>query len=227
SEYLDTASKIYQEEELLALLDDDAISDDEKTNIADHILKISTKNKQYSEKLTAHILQNQFDKEDLSYIISSQFYDNYSLDLQELVKEIAIENLDTIAEEHYAQISDNLMRELIAENQSDTFTELIYNYYVYTVNLDENEKREQFSRYLHLFPLSENITALKTLNVFDEWDSVLKTLNKPGNRWGQVQKTTINLAFARYLDSKKFVSSITEQSNGIRLNGYKDKVIPL
>ncbi|WP_153052422.1 hypothetical protein, partial [Streptococcus suis] len=59
SEYLDTASKIYQEEELLALLDDDAISDDEKTNIADHILKISTKNKQYSEKLTAHILQNQ------------------------------------------------------------------------------------------------------------------------------------------------------------------------
>ncbi|HFU3984820.1 TPA: hypothetical protein ACGO2X_001105 [Streptococcus suis] len=227
SEYLDIESKIDQEDELLALLDDDTISDDEKTNIADHVLKISIKNKQYSEKLTAHILQNQFDKEDLSYIISSQFYDSHSLDLQELVRELAIENLDTIAEEHYAQISDNLMRELIADNQSDTLTELVYNYYVYTVNLDENEKREQFSRYLHLFTLTENITALKKLNVFDEWDSVLKTLNKPGNRWGQVQKTTINLAFARYLDSKKFVSSITEQSNGIRLNGYKDKVIPL
>ena len=227
SEYLDTASKIYQEEELLALLDDDAISDDEKTNIADHILKISIKNKQYSEKLTAHILQNQFDKEDLSYIISSRFYDNYSLDLQELVKEIAIENLDTIAEEHYDQISDNLMRKLINKNQLYTFKELIYNYYVYTVNLDENEKREQFSRYLHLFTLSKNITALKKLNVFDEWDSVLKTLNKPGTRWGQVQKTTINLAFARYLKSRKLVSSITEQSNGIRLNSYKDKTIPL
>ncbi len=212
---------------MLALLDDDAISDDEKTNIADHILKISIKNKQYSEKLTAHILQNQFDKEDLSYIISSQFYDNYSLDLQELVKEIAIENLDTIAEEHYDQISDNLMRKLINKNQLYTFKELIYNYYVYTVNLDENEKREQFSRYLHLFTLSKNITALKKLNVFDEWDSVLKTLNKPGTRWGQVQKTTINLAFARYLKSRKLVSSITEQSNGIRLNSYKDKTIPL
>lgn len=177
--------------------------------------------------MTAHILQNQFDEEDLSYIISSQFYDNHSLDLQELVRELVIENHDTIAEEYYAQISDNLMRELIAENQSNTLTELIYNYYVYTVNLDENEKREQFSRYLHLFTLSENITALKKLNVFDEWDSVLKTLNKPGYRWGYVQKTTINLVFAKYLDSNNFVSSINERSNDIRLNSYKDKTIPL
>ncbi|NQJ72597.1 hypothetical protein HO539_04510 [Streptococcus suis] len=225
SEYLDT--EIYKGYELLALLDDDTISDDEKTNIADHVLKISIKNKQYSEKLTAHILQNQFDEEDLSYIISSQFYDNHSLDLQELVKELAIENLDTIAEEHYAQISDNLMRELIAKNQSNTLTELIYNYYVYTVNLDEDEKREQFSRYLHLFTISENITALKKLNVFDEWDSVLKTLNKPGYRWGYVQRTTINMVFAKYLDSNNFVSSINERSNDIRLNSYKDKTIPL
>ncbi|HGA1528149.1 TPA: hypothetical protein ACIRLL_001320, partial [Streptococcus suis] len=227
SEYLDTESEIHKEDELLALIDDDTISDDEKTNIADHVLKISIKNKQYSEKLTAHILKNQFDEEDLSYIISSQFYDNHSLDLQELVRELAIENLDTIAEEHYAQISDNLMRELIAENQSNTLTELIYNYYVYTVNLDENEKREQFSRYLHLFPLSENITALKKLNVFDEWDSVLKTLNKPGTRRGDVQKTTINLAFAKYLDGNNLVSSINERSDDIRLNSYKDKTIPL
>lgn len=227
SEYLDTESKIYQEDELLALLDDDAISDDEKVNIADHVLKISIKNKQYSEKLTAHILKNQFDEEDLSYIISSQFYDNHSLDLQDLAKEIAIENLDTIAEEYYTQTSDNLMRKLIAENQSDTLTELIYNYYVYTANLDEHEKREQFSKYLHLFPLSENITALKKLNVFDEWDSVLKTLNKPGYRWGYVQKTTINLVFAKYLDSNNFVSSINERNNDIRLNSYKDKTIPL
>ncbi len=227
SEYLDIESKIDQEDELLALLDDDTISDDEKVSIADHILKISIKNKQYSEKLTAHILKNQFDEEDLSYIISSQFYDNHLLDLQELVRELAIENLDTIAEEHYAQISDNLMRELIADNQSDTLTELIYNYYVYTVNLDENEKREQFSRYLHLFTLSKNITALKKLNVFDEWDSVLKTLNKSGYRWGYVQKRIINLAFAKYLDSNNFVSSINERSNDIRLNSYKDKTIPL
>ncbi|HFR3727200.1 TPA: hypothetical protein ACHV89_001937, partial [Streptococcus suis] len=99
--------------------------------------------------------------------------------------------------------------------------------YVYTPNLDENEKREQFSKYLNLFALSDNITALKELNVFDEWDSVLKTLNKPGTRWGQVQKTTINLAFARYLDSNNFVSSINERSNDIRLNSYKDKTIPL
>lgn len=227
SEYLDTKSDIYKEEELLALIDDDTISDDEKTNIADHVLKISIKNKQYSEKLTAHILQNQFDEEDLSYIISSQFYDNHSLDLQELVRELAIENLDTIAGEYYAQISDNLMRKLINKNQLYTLKELIYNYYVYMANLDEDEKREQFSRYLHLFPLSENITALKKLNVFDEWDSVLKTLNKPGTRWGQVQKTTINLAFAKYLDSNNFVSSINERSNDIRLNSYKDQTIPL
>ncbi|HFI0144309.1 TPA: hypothetical protein ACGPBJ_000560 [Streptococcus suis] len=227
SEYLDTESKIYQEDELLALLDDDTISDDEKTNIADHVLKISIKNKQYSEKLTAHILQNQFDEENLSYIISSQFYDNHSLDLQELVRELAIENLNTIAGEHYAHISDNLMRKLIAENQSDTLMGLIYNYYVYTANLDENEKREQFSRYLHLFPLSENITALKELDVFDEWDGVLKTLNKSGYRWGYVKKTIINLVFAKYLDSNNFVSSINERSNDIRLNSYKDKTIPL
>ncbi|MGC4440527.1 hypothetical protein ABXW85_16860, partial [Streptococcus suis] len=104
------------------------ISDDEKTNIADHILKISIKNKQYSEKLTAHILENQFDEEDLSYIISSQFFDNQSLSLKELVKQIAIENLDTIAEEFYAQISNNLMRKLIAESQLNTLKKLIYNY---------------------------------------------------------------------------------------------------
>ena len=149
------------------------------------------------------------------------------MDLQELVRELAIENLDTIAEEFYAQISNNLMRQLIAESQLNTLKELIYNYYVYTSNLDENEKREQFSRYLHLFPLSENITALKKLNVFDEWDSVLKTLNKPGTRRGDVQKTTINLAFAKYLDGNNFVSSINERSNDIRLNSYKDKTIPL
>lgn len=39
SEYLDTKSEISKEDELLALLDDDTISDDEKTNIADHVLK--------------------------------------------------------------------------------------------------------------------------------------------------------------------------------------------
>ncbi len=43
---------------------------------------------------------------------------------------------------------------------------------------------------------------------------------------GTSAKTTINLAFARYLDSNNFVSSINERSNDIRLNSYKDKTIP-
>ena len=227
SEYLDTESKIYKEDELLALLDDDTISDDEKTNIADHVLKISIKNKQYSEKLTAHILQNQFDEEDLSYIISSQFYDNHSLDLQELVRELAIENLDTIAEEFYAQISNNLMRQLIAESQLNTLKELIYNYYVYTSNLDENEKREQFSKYLNLFTLSDNITALKELNAFDEWNKVIDELNQSGYRWKTVSETQINVAFADYLNKNDWVSSMTIQKGSIRINGYQNKTIPV
>jgi hypothetical protein len=227
SEYLDTESKIYQEDELLALLDDDTILDDEKVNIADHILKISIKDKQYSEKLTAHILENQFDEEDLSYIISSQFFDNQSLSLKELVKQIAIENLDTIAEEFYAQISNNLMRLLIAEIQLNTLKELIYNYYVYTSNLDENEKREQFSKYLNLFTLSDNITALKELNAFDEWNKVIDELNQSGYRWKTVSDTQINVAFADYLNKNDWVSSMTIQKGSIRINGYQNKTIPV
>ena len=212
---------------MLALLDDDTILDDEKVNIADHILKISIKDKQYSEKLTAHILENQFDEEDLSYIISSQFFDNQSLSLKELVKQIAIENLDTIAEEFYAQISNNLMRLLIAEIQLNTSKELIYNYYVYTSNLDENEKREQFSKYLNLFTLSDNITALKELNAFDEWNKVIDELNQSGYRWKTVSDTQINVAFADYLNKNDWVSSMTIQKGSIRINGYQNKTIPV
>ena len=149
------------------------------------------------------------------------------MDLQELVRELAIENLDTIAEEFYAQISNNLMRQLIAESQLNTLKELIYNYYVYTSNLDENEKREQFSKYLNLFTLSDNITALKELNAFDEWNKVIDELNQSGYRWKIVSETQINVAFADYLNENDWVSSITIQKGSIRINGYQNKTIPV
>lgn len=228
SDYLEIESEIHDDEELIGLLNDNEISDNDKFDITDHLLTINIRNKNYSVKLIIHILKNKFDKEDIDYIISSQFFDSKSAELKNLIETIVIDNIEEIAENYYDIISNKLIERLITHNQSKltVLKNLLYNYFVYSTDLTEEEKEKYLSEYMDMFSLSEIFTALRKIGAFDEWEKTIEVLNKSGNRWKNVSNTLLNQAFASYLLKNKLISSTSHQSGEIRINGYKDERIP-
>lgn len=225
-EYLELKAELRHEDELLALLDDSELTDDDKILIADRLSSISIKDKNYPNNLMIHILENQFDEKDIAYIITSQFYDSVEKTIKSIVKSIVIANLEVVADKYYESISDQLVKLLIKEYEADLrpIKKLLYNYFIYTLNLTIEESQDEYARFVYLFTVSENMEALKKLKAFDEWEKVIKEFNKAGNRWKLINDTKLNRAMAGFLLQKSLISSApVKDNNKIRINGFQNK----
>ena len=117
--YLEIEEDVHDETELNDLLQYEEIDDSYKLQIIDTLDHVSIKNKQFSLELVAHILESKFDIDDLSYIISSNYYDNADESIKIKIRQLAKENWDDLIRLDSEEISIQLCRELLAMDDID------------------------------------------------------------------------------------------------------------
>lgn len=224
--YLEIEKEIHDEKELLALLSLSELSIKEKLKIADHLHTISIIGKSYSDDLIVHILKNQFKWDELSYIISKEFYDFSSNNVKNNIELLAHENIETISTEYFDVISSKLICKLIKDvDNVEKIKLLLYNHYVYGTEISNKDRIKNYIKYIDLFDLKQNINALKEFDAYKTWEKVIFELDKPGYRFKLVNYSPLNSAFANYLDKNDFVSSCSEKNGKIRINGFTEKKI--
>ena len=223
--YLEIEEDVHDETELNDLLQYEEIDDSYKLQIIDILDHVSLKNKQFSLKLVAHILDSKFDMDDLSYIISSNFYDNADESIKIKIRQLAKENWDDLIRLDSEEISIQLCRELLAMDDIETLDRksllkdnLLSNPEMSTHRLD------LLGEYLNLFELREIMDFLGDSDVYKEWEKAFEKLNRngKGNNDVTVKKSNFNEKMRNYLLSKRLISSSSIQPQGIRLNGFRE-----
>lgn len=223
--YLEIEEDVHDETELNDLLQYEEIDDSYKLQIIDILDHVSLKNKQFSLKLVAHILDSKFDMDDLSYIISSNFYDNADESIKIKIRQLAKENWDDLIRLDSEEISIQLCRELLAMDDIETLDRksllkdnLLSNPEMSTHRLD------LLGEYLNLFELREIMDFLGDSDVYKEWEKAFEKLNRngKGNNDVTVKKSKFNEKMRNYLLSKRLISSSSIQPQGIRLNGFRE-----
>ena len=223
--YLEIEEDVHDETELNDLLQYEGIDDSYKLQIIDILDHVSLKNKQFSLKLVAHILDSKFDIDDLSYIISSNYYDNADESIKIKIRQLAKENWDDLIRLDSEEISIQLCRELLAMDDIETLDRksllkdnLLSNPEMSTHRLD------LLGEYLNLFELREIMDFLGDSDVYKEWEKAFEKLNSngKGNNDVTVKKSNFNEKMRNYLLSKRLISSSSIQPQGIRLNGFRE-----
>ena len=223
--YLEIEEDVHDETELNDLLQYEEIDDSYKLQIIDILDHVSLKNKQFSLKLVAHILDSKFDMDDLSYIISSNYYDNADESIKIKIRQLAKENWDDLIRLDSEEISIQLCRELLVMDDIETLDRknllkdnLLSNPEMSTHRLD------LLGEYLNLFELREIMDFLGDSDVYKEWEKAFEKLNRngKGNNDVTVKKSKFNEKMRNYLLSKRLISSSSIQPQGIRLNGFRE-----
>ena len=223
--YLEIEEEVHDETELNDLLQYKEIDDSYKLQIMDILDYVSLKNKQFSLKLVAQILDSKFDLDDLSYIISSNYYDNADESIKIKIRQLAKENWDDLIRLDSEEISIQLCRELLAMDDIETLDRksllkdnLLSNSEMSTHRLD------LLGEYLNLFELCEIMDFLGDSDVYKEWEKAFEKLNRneKGNNDVTVEKSNFNEKMRNYLLSKGLISSSSIQPLGIRLNGFRE-----
>lgn len=223
--YLEIEEDVHDETELNDLLQYEEIDDSYKLQIIDILDHVSLKNKQFSIKLVAHILDSKFDIDDLSYIISSNYYDNADESIKIKIRQLAKENWDDLIRLDSEEISIQLCRELLTMDDIQPLDRirllkdnLLSNTEMSTHRLD------LLGEYLNLFELWEIMDFLGNSDVYKEWEKAFEELNGngKGNNDVTVKKSNFNEKMRNYLLSKGLISSSSIQPQGIRLNGFRE-----
>lgn len=166
-----------------------------------------------------------FDIDDLSYIISSNYYDNADESIKIKIRQLAKENWDDLIRLDSEEISIQLCRELLAMDYIDTLDRknllkdnLLSNPEMSTHRLD------LLGEYLNLFELREIMDFLGDSDVYKEWEKAFEKLNRngKGNNDVTVKESNFNEKMRNYLLFKDWISSSSIQPQGIRLNGYRE-----
>ena len=223
--YLEIEEDVHDETELNDLLQYEEIGDSYKLQIIDILDHVSLKNKQFSLKLVAHILDSKFNIDDLSYIISSNYYDNADESIKIKIRQLAKENWDDLIRLDSEEISIQLCRELLAMDDIETLDRKS----LLKDNLLSNSEMSThrlvlLGEYLNLFELREIMDFLGDSDVYKEWEKAFEKLNRneKGNNDVTVKKSNFNEKMRNYLLSKGLISSSSIQPLGIRLNGFRE-----
>ena len=223
--YLEIEEDVHDETELNDLLQYEEIDDSYKLQIIDILDHVSLKNKQFSLKLVAHILDSKFNIDDLSYIISSNYYDNADESIKIKIRQLAKENWDDLIRLDSEEISIQLCRELLAMDDIETLDRKS----LLKDNLLSNSEMSThrlalLGEYLNLFELREIMDFLGDSDVYKEWEKAFEKLNRneKGNNDVTVKKSNFNEKMRNYLLSKGLISSSSIQPLGIRLNGFRE-----
>lgn len=223
--YLEIEEDVHDETELNDLLQYEGIDDSYKLQIIDILDHVSLKNKQFSLKLVAHILDSKFDIDDLSYIISSNYYDNADESIQIMIRQLVKENWDDLIRLDSEEISIQLCRELLTMDDLQPLDRIS----LLKDNLLSNPEMSThrlalLGEYLNLFELWEIMDFLGDSDVYKEWEEAFEKLNRngKGNNDVTVKKSNFNEKMRNYLLSKELISSSSIQPQGIRLNGFRE-----
>lgn len=223
--YIEIEEDVHDEAELNDLLKYSELDDSYKLQIIDILDHVSLKNKQFSLKLVAHILDSKFDIDDLSYIISSNYYDNADESIKIKIRQLAKENWDDLIRLDSEEISIQLCRELLAMDDIETLERKS----LLKDNLLSNPEMSThrltlLGEYLNLFELWEIMDFLGDSDVYKEWEKAFEKLNRneKGNNDVIVKKSNFNEKMRNYLLSKGLISGSSIQPLGIRLNGFRE-----
>jgi len=223
--YLEIEEEVHDETELNDLLQYEEIDDSYKLQIIDILDHVSLKNKQFSIKLVAHILDSKFDIDDLSYIISSNYYDNADESIKIKIRQLAKENLDDLIRLDSEEISIQLCRELLTMDDIQPLdrTRLLKDNLLSNPEMSTH-RLDLLGDYLNLFELWEIMVFLGDSDVYKEWEKAFEKLNGngKGNNYVTVKKSNFNEKMRNYLLSKGLISSSSTQPQGIRLNGFRE-----
>ena len=223
--YLEIEEDVHDETELNDLLQCEQIDDSYKLQIIDILDHVSLKNKQFSLKLVAHILDSKFDIDDLSYIISSNYYDNADESIKIKIRQLAKENWDDLIRLDSEEISIQLCRELLAMDDIEPLdrTSLLKDNLLSNPEMSTH-RLALLGEYLNLFELREIMDFLGDSDVYKEWEKAFERLNRneKGNNDVTVKKSNFNEKMRNYLLSKGLISSSSIQPLGIRLNGFRE-----
>ncbi|MFV0541464.1 MAG: hypothetical protein ACK5MZ_09555 [Aestuariibaculum sp.] len=137
-------NEIFESPELLQILDTE-ITDDKKLNLlqyTDESMSIIDKN--YSQKIKMYILENNFDKNDLSILFNG--YENLEEGLKEKVQELAFSNIE--------EIKNNISRELLDILMSSNLLDLEVKTDIF-INLLSSLNEESIEKYLGMLKEEE------------------------------------------------------------------------
>lgn len=223
--YLEIEEDVHDETELNDLLQYEEIDDSYKLQIIDILDHVSLKNKQFSLKLVAHILDSKFDIDDLSYIISSNYYDNADESIKIKIRQLAKENWDDLIRLDSEEISIQLCIELLTMDDIQPLdrTRLVKDKLLSNPEMSTH-RLDLLGDYLNLFELWEIMDFLGDSDVYKEWAKAFEKLNGngKGNNYVTVKKSNFNEKMRNYLLSKGLISSSSIQPQGIRLNGFRE-----
>jgi len=223
--YLEIEEEVHDETELNDLLQYEEIDDSYKLQIIDSLDYVSLKNKQFSFELVAHILDSKFDIDDLSYIISSNYYDNADESIKIKIRQLAKENWDDLIRLDSEEISIQLCRELLAMDDIEPSdrTRLLKDNLLSNPEMSTH-RLALLGEYLNLFELWEIMDFLGDSDVYKEWEEAFENLNRneKGNKDVTVKKSNFNEKMRNYLLSNGLISSSSIQPLGIRLNGFRE-----
>lgn len=227
--YLEIEEDVHDETELNDLLQYEAIDDSYKLQIIDILDHVSLKNKQFSLKLIAHILDSKFDIDDLSYIISSNYYDNADESIKIKIRQLAKENWDDLIRLDSEEISIQLCRELLAMDDIDPLdrASLLKDNLLYNPEMSTH-RLALLGEYLDLFELWEIMDFLGDSDVYNEWVIAFDKLNQnedrghKGNQSAVVPNSEFNIKLLDYLKEKELVSKKSRShSRGMTLYGFR------
>ena len=223
--YLEIEEDVHDETELNDLLQYEEIDDFYKLQIIDILDHVSLKNNQFSLKLVAHILDSKFDIDDLSYIISSNYYDNADESIKIKIRQLAKENWDDLIRLNSEEISIQLCRELLAMDDIEPLdrTRLLKDNLLSNPEMSAH-RLTLLEENLNLFELWEIMDFLGDSDEYKEWEEAFEKLNRneKGNNDVTVKKSNFNEKMRNYLLSNGLISSSSIQPLGIRLNGFRE-----
>lgn len=198
-EYLleDEDNDIYQETEMLNLLQA-SLSHEWKFKIVDKFpTNVSIVDKEYSTILVDYILQNKFDESDLEYILSN--YDCLEVSTRKIVEQIFVDYLDEILEEGYS-----IKKELLQATINNS-----------TITIDK--RRLILANYIDVFA-DEEIMDLFRIVKMTEMILAVTDIKNP-----KVDFTDYNKLILEYLKGKRKIASYRKEGNGYRIYSKKIK----
>lgn len=198
-EYLleDEDNDIYQETEMLNLLQA-SLSHEWKFKIVDKFpTNVSIVDKEYSTILVDYILQNKFDESDLEYILSN--YACLGVSTRRIVEQIFVDYLDEILEEGYS-----IKKELLQATINNS-----------TIIIDK--RRLILANYIDVFAYEEIMDLFRSLKMTELILAVTDIKNP------KVDFTDYNKLILEYLKGKRKIASYRKEGNGYRIYSKKIK----
>ncbi|NLQ58970.1 hypothetical protein D3827_03915 [Streptococcus mutans] len=167
-DYSDNIDNVYNENEILEVLDQDIPLEKAKILVDKFNSTISIKDKKYNSALLAYIIENKFNVEDLPMLLEK--YQIFDTTVQEVILQKAKSDIEIILDNAYP-IDKNLLSLLIKDD-----------------DIDLDDRRLLYSRNIPHDSVEEVLEDLCFLSLFEEYQQIIsehRSINVPATEYNQ------------------------------------------